>query len=255
MKSLRGFLRTKYLQRRLEQAPVVVDVTVPGAEVTVSFSVHTWFEYHNRAHGSYTGEPDMVEWLKNMLVPGDVFWDIGVNVGAYSILAAKLCPGAHVFSFEPFIPTFAHLWENIVLNDVATQVFPICAGLSDHTAPESLAVSDPRAGSSCHNVGGTDGVLQQGVLAARGDDLCKLFGLPAPTLLKLDIDGLEVEAVEGLREMLDAPSLRSMIIEVEEGRSEDPVQGMCEAAGFERMPNPLTESNGDTLNALFARAK
>ena len=167
-------------------------------EVTVSFSVHTWFEYHNRAHGSYTGEPDMVEWLKNMLVPGDVFWDIGVNVGAYSILAAKLCPGAHVFSFEPFIPTFAHLWENVVLNDVATQVFPICAGLSDHTAPESLAVSDPRAGSSCHNVGGTDGVLQQGVLAARGDDLCKLFGLPAPTLLKLDIDGLDPSIVPGV---------------------------------------------------------
>ena len=58
MKSLRGFLRTKYLQRRLEQAPVVVDATVPGAEVTVSFSVHTWFEYHNRAHGSYTGETE-----------------------------------------------------------------------------------------------------------------------------------------------------------------------------------------------------
>ena len=35
MKSLRGFLRTKYLQRRLEQAPVVVDATLPGAEVTV----------------------------------------------------------------------------------------------------------------------------------------------------------------------------------------------------------------------------
>ena len=156
MKSLRGFLRTKYLQRRLEQAPVVVDATVPGAEVTVSFSVHTWFEYHNRAHASYTGEPDMVEWLKNMLVPGDVFWDIGANVGAYSILAAKLCPGAQVFSFEPFIPTFAHLWENVVLNDVATQVFPICStrrpshwpGVTHGPVPLVITSEEPTACSS-----------------------------------------------------------------------------------------------------------
>jgi len=253
MKSLRGFLRTKYLQRRLEQAPVVVDATVPGAEVTVSFSVHTWFEYHNRAHGSYTGEPDMVEWLKNMLVPGDVFWDIGANVGAYSILAAKLCPGATAYSFEPFVPNFGHLWENIVLNAVTQQVFPVCVGLSNHTSPESLAVSDPRAGSSHHQVGRGGGVLQQGVLAARGDDLRTLMGLRGPTLLKLDIDGLEVEAMEGLKDTLSDPALRSLMIEVDEGRSEDPVQRICEGAGFRRVPNLLTRPEGSTFNALFTR--
>ena len=164
MKSLRGFLHRKRLERRLERPSVLVETAVPGTGVSVSFSVHTWIEYHHRARDSYTGEPDMTEWLKTTLQPGDVLWDIGANVGAYAILAAKLCPGARVFAFEPFIPNLSHLWENIVLNNVTAQVFPICAGLSNRTAPESLSVCDPRAGSAGHQVGETGGQLQQGVI-------------------------------------------------------------------------------------------
>ena len=253
MKSLRGFLHRIRLERRLERPPVLVETSVPGAGVSVSFSVHTWIEYHNRARDSYTGEPDMIDWLRTTLQPGDVLWDIGANVGAYSILAAKLCPGARVFSFEPFIPTFSHLWENIVLNGVTAQVFPVCAGLSNRTAPESLAVVDAHAGSAGHQVGETGGKLQQGVIAVRGDDLHTLFGLPQPTLLKLDIDGLEVVAVEGLRQTLRLPALRSLMIEVQAGKSEGPVQKACEEAGFQRVPNPQTQPTSDAFNARFAK--
>ena len=253
MKSLTGYLRTRRLDRRFSLEPLVMHAPVPGTGVTVSFSVHTWFEYHNRAQGSYIGEPDMVEWLKTALKPGDVLWDIGANVGAYSILAAKLCPGASVISFEPFIPNFAHLWENIALNGVTAQVFPVCAGLTDKTAPTALAVKDPRAGSAGHQVGQTDGKLSQAVIAARGDDLRTQLGLASPTLLKLDIDGLEVAAVEGLRETLRTPGLREVMIEIEQGKSEAPVQALCEAAGFRRVPNPLTVPTNGVLNARFVK--
>ena len=253
MKSLSRYLETRRLNRRFALEPIVIHSPVPGTTVTVAFTVHRWFEYHHRARDSYTGEPDMVEWLKTTLQPGDVLWDIGANVGAYSILAGKLCPGASVISFEPFIPNFAHLWENIVLNEVTAQVFPVCAGLTDKTAPTALAVNDPRAGSSHHQVGLTGGKLQQGVLAARGDDLRAQLGLASPTLLKLDIDGLEVAAVEGLRETLRAPGLREVMIEIEQGKSEEPVQKLCAAAGFQRVPNPLTVPTNGVFNAHFVK--
>jgi len=195
----------------------------------------------------------MVEWLSKTLRSGDVLWDIGSNVGAYSILAAKLCPQARVFAFEPFIPTFSHLWENIVLNEVTSQVFPVNVGLSDNTGPVSLAVNDPRAGSSQHQVGKIGGQLQQGVLAIRGDDLSVLLGIPAPTLLKLDIDGLEVEAMNGLRETLKKGTLREAMVEIEAGKSEDPVQQMFIDAGFRRALNPLTKPTNGVFNALFVR--
>lgn len=199
----------------------------------------------------------MVEWLKTALKPGDVLWDIGANVGAYSILAAKLCPGASVISFEPFIPNFAHLWENIVLNEVSAQVTPECVGLSDTTEPNALSIKDPRAGSAGHQAGQTGGQtggkLQQGVIAARGDDLRSKLALPSPTLLKLDIDGLEIAAVEGLGETLRTPGLREVLIEIEQGKSEEPVQKLCEAAGFQRVPNPLTIPTNGAFNARFVK--
>ena len=180
MPSLRGFLKRKWLESKLEQPPLVVDSPVPGAGLSVSFVVHTWYEYHNRAQGSYTGEPDMVDWLKTELHTGDVLWDIGANVGAYSLLAAKLCPGARVIAFEPFIPNFAHLWENVVLNRVTSQVHPVNIGLSDKSGLTVLGVNDPRAGSSHHQVGGEPGKAIQNLLAFSGDDAVAKLGLPAP---------------------------------------------------------------------------
>ena len=107
--------------------------------------------------------------------------------------------------------------------------------------------------SSEHHVGQTGGKLQQGVSAARGDDLCGLLSLPVPTMLKLDIDGLEVAAMDGFGATQRRPQLRSVMIEVKEGRSEDPVQRICDAAGLKRAPNPLTRPENGTFNALFER--
>lgn len=253
MPSIKGFLKTLWLKSRLEQPPLVVDSPVPGSAISIKFAVYTWFEFHNRAQGSYTGEPDMVEWLKSQLRPGDAFWDIGANVGAYSILAAKLCPDAKVYAFEPFIPTFSHLWENILLNGVSDRVQPLNLGLLDRNSPERLAVSDVRAGSSQHQVGGDGGVASQFVLAMRGGNVPDRLGLPFPNLLKLDIDGLEVEAVDGLEEVLRNSALRQAMIEVETGKTEEMVESLFQAAGFKRIPNPLTKQTNGVFNALFAR--
>ena len=49
MKSLSGFLRTRRLNRRFAIEPLVMHAPVPGTGISVSFVVHSWFEYHNRA--------------------------------------------------------------------------------------------------------------------------------------------------------------------------------------------------------------
>src|SRR3990172_8964826 len=125
--SISGFIRSQWLKWRLERPPVTVRQEVEGHEIKLS--VHNWVEYHNRAVLIYSGEPDMVVWLKQKLRTGDVLWDVGANVGAYSLLAAKLVPHAVIVAFEPYIPTFSHLWENITLNGLSRQVIPICVAL------------------------------------------------------------------------------------------------------------------------------
>ena len=161
------FLKTLGLKSRLEQPSLVVDLSVPDRGTSVKFSVHTWFESHNRAQGSYTGEPYIVEWLKLELHPGDIFWDVSANVGAYSVLAAKLCPGVQAYAFEPFIPTFSYFWENILLDRVRDRVFTLNLGPLNRTTPKRLAVNDVRAGSSQHQVGGKGVVASQFVISLR----------------------------------------------------------------------------------------
>ena len=62
-------------------------------------------------------EPFTVEWIERSIKPGDVFYDIGANVGAYSLIAAKVTGnGARIFAFEPSAATFHDLSRNILHN-------------------------------------------------------------------------------------------------------------------------------------------
>ena len=72
-------------------------------------------------------------------------------------------------------------------------------------------------------------------------------------MLKLDIDGLEVEAVRGLENTLRLPTLRAVMIEVESGKSEAPVLKLCEAAGLRHVYNPLTHPTEGVFNTRFSR--
>ena len=49
MKSLARYLETRRLNRRFALEPLVMHAPVPGTGISVSFVVHSWFEYHNRA--------------------------------------------------------------------------------------------------------------------------------------------------------------------------------------------------------------
>lgn len=251
MKSLSGYLRTRKLQARLEKPPVVVRRHVEG--VKILFAVHTWIEYHNRARDSYTGEPDTVAWIKKNLKPGDVLWDVGANVGAYSLFAAKVVPQSTVVAFEPYIPTYAHLWDNIVLNVCADRIVPVCMALSDHTSVDSLGISDPRAGSSQHVLGGKDFDLAQASISIRGDDLIPLFSFQKPNLVKLDVDGYEVHVVRGMTRLLEDRSLRSLIVEVDSGKTEQPVSDLLSRAGFERVSDSSAFSGVPAFNVVYER--
>ena len=74
---------------------------------------------------SVAKEPWTVKWIETFL-PGDVFYDVGANVGAYSLLAAKANDGAvPVVAFEPSAPTYHDLCVNIALNGCDEIVTPL----------------------------------------------------------------------------------------------------------------------------------
>jgi FkbM family methyltransferase len=165
-------------------------------------------------------EPFTIEWIHRNIGPGDVLYDIGANVGAYSLVAAKKPGGGpRVFSFEPSYATVATLCTNIVLNDVGRLVTPIPVALSRTTGMNALGLRNLEPGGARHAFGvhtpGDGPVLyEQPVMTFRLDDLVELLGLPAPTHIKLDVDGEELAVLEGASSTLSSPLLRSMLVEV-----------------------------------------
>jgi len=174
---------------------------------------------HHRAVTYATKEPETIEWLRKNLRDGDVFYDVGANIGLYSLYAAKLRPSCHVFAFEPESHNFGNLCGNLLLNRVEN-VTPCFFPLSSHEAFAPFYVYDLRAGGALHSLGRPsplqDGppLLTTGAIAATIDALVSRYGLPAPDLLKLDVDGNEEQILDGAAAVLASGSLRSILVEV-----------------------------------------
>lgn len=174
-------------------------------------------------------EPETVDWLQEMIRQGDVFYDIGANVGAYSLVAFFAAAGqAQVYAFEPSFSTYAQLCKNIFLNAAQGKIVPICTALSRYTQLVDFGYSDVRAGAARHGMGAELSrvdlslrpVFTQPVLAYRLDELVEQFGFEPPHLIKIDVDGYELDVLEGAVKTLAAPTLRSVLIEIDLSKPE-----------------------------------
>jgi len=163
-------------------------------------------------------EPFTVSWLES-LPKGAVLYDVGANVGAYSLIAALRPQGAlRVVSIEPGFASFAALCGNLVLNGTREAVVPLPVTLGDRDALGAFGYSDLAAGAALHAGGipATEPVAwTQPVLVQRLDGLVDRFGLPAPEHLKLDVDGAELAVLRGAGALLARPELGSVLVEVE----------------------------------------
>lgn len=169
-------------------------------------------------------EPETVAWIEANMRPGDVFFDVGANVGAYSFVADTVAAGrGDVYAFEPSYSTFAALVANVQLNRCGDRVRTLQVALSNVTKLETFNYSSTTAGAAMHGLGlpiNEDGLRfepahRQLVLAFRMDDLRAQFGIPVPNHIKIDVDGAELLVVEGARDTLGNPALRSLLIEID----------------------------------------
>ena len=80
---------------------------------------------------------------------GDVLWDIGANIGVYSLYAG-LNPGVRVVAFEPVANTYYVLNRSIALNHMQDRISALCIGISDRTGISRIFLRQAEAGSSGH---------------------------------------------------------------------------------------------------------
>jgi FkbM family methyltransferase len=192
-------------------------------------------------------EPFTVEWIERSFRSGQVFYDIGANVGAYSLIAAKTAPsGARIFAFEPSPGSFLDLSRNVALNDCTGTVTPLPLALWSRNEVLALAPGATVAGTASRPIvagAAEHDVSPYGVQASPDavpiigiplDDLVERFGLPAPTHAKIDTDGYELEVLAGAERTLARKEWESIHVELdrEETSRNDQVRRMLADAGF-----------------------
>lgn len=146
-----------------------------------------------RSGGLY--QRDLVALLRRQLASDAVAVDGGAHIGVISVLLASLCPGGHVYAFEPAPENLGHLERNLVANGL-TNVTIERRALYRDDGEITLAFDEAYPGGS--HIG--DGKTRVG--ATRLDTWARAQGLDRLDLLKLDVEGAELAVLDGAEETL-----------------------------------------------------
>jgi FkbM family methyltransferase len=186
-------------------------------------------------------EPWTVAWIEESMSAGGVLYDIGANVGTFSLVAAKVCARrGTVVAFEPGFASYSHLCGNIVLNRCEAIIIPVPLAVAGTCGLGSFRYLSLDPGQSRHDfkqeawdadTADTPKRYIQPVLSMTLDSAISTFALPAPNHLKVDVDGGEIEVLQGAAQTLANPALHSILIEIDESQT-DPVMAILDRSGY-----------------------
>ena len=150
-----------------------------------------------------TLEPPVQEALRRLLAPGAVFFDVGANVGFFTILGARLVgPSGRVIAFEPVPGCARAVARNIELNGFAhAEIREAAVGARGGTA--RLLVVGEASWSHLASTGRHADVREEiDVEVVSIDELVGAGAIAPPDVLKIDTEGAELQAIEGMRETI-----------------------------------------------------
>lgn len=247
----------------LERVSGTMIATVPIPDRTLHFYAPNPL-LQRRAAAILTKEPDLISWMEGFSKDA-VFWDIGANVGAFSLYAAART-GCRVLAFEPAAANFHVLARNIELNDLAARIDGYCLALSGSTRLGVLNLASAEMGASLSQFGapgetslywGGAPAGVHGMISFTVDQFIEQFEPPFPMHIKIDVDGLELSIIEGAKRTLRDSRLRSVMLELSISHQNERNHGIAlmKAAGFRCVSQgePQSTETESAANHLFVR--
>ena len=174
-----------------------------------------------RAETYFTKEPETIEWMETFK-EGDILFDIGANIGLYSIYAAKR--GTRVIAFEPESQNYAILNKNVYLNNLQDKIMCLNVALSNKDCLDYLYIPVFQTGSSINCFGKAinekdeefNPVFKQGAISYTLDTFLSHHRDYFPDHIKIDVDGIEPKIIEGAMNTIKDKRLKSLSIEINE---------------------------------------
>jgi FkbM family methyltransferase len=165
-------------------------------------------------------EPEETIWVKHLVKPGNTFVDIGSNIGYYSFIASAIVGDTgKVFSIEPHWGSMQSFKENIERCDIKN-IIPIQAGIGDCERQEELYECIDKLNGlkinscSCSRGLPTKGNQMRKIAITTLDKLAEYNHIDHIDFLKMDIEGMEVDAILGMDRLLSERKVNRMLIEI-----------------------------------------
>ena len=179
-----------------------------------------------RVQTLFSKERETIEWIDNFNSQEDIiFWDIGANIGLYSLYAAQKHKNIIIISFEPSTSNLRVLSRNISINKlynkIAINQFPLNEKKNSYVAmnePEFLEGWAMNAyGDPIDYEGKTFEAKQKyNLFGTNIDFLLDNKILEIPNYIKIDVDGIEHKILKGAEKYLNHQNIRSISVELNE---------------------------------------
>jgi len=171
----------------------------------------------------------------------DVMLDVGANIGIYSVLAAAR--GARCISVEPFPINIVELRHNIEANGLTDRIKVIEKAVGKAAETGRMAYSRDIAGIGAQNIQYSDRFRPDRkrpeitIQIETVDNLVERGEIPAPTFVKIDVDGDEANVFAGMEEVLRTMPPRLLMVETTpDTPTAFKIQFDLETSGFKHVP-------------------
>jgi len=210
---VRGFIimhqvLDRYLGNMLVKLDLLIRKTgILNSELRKGYLDHNGFKIHFGKEDSDQAafivtnndyETETREAIENILERGDVFVDLGANIGFFTLLAARIVgPEGKVFAFEPTPSTRKFLVKNVLENDFNDRVVIENYAISDRRSKAKFSVTAlSEYNSICVGEGGREGTIEVDTISL--DEYFLEKGMMRVDLIKMDIEGQELPAMRGM---------------------------------------------------------
>ena len=173
----------------------------------------------------FTREPETIEWINSFKEGGNkiIFWDIGANIGIYSIYAALKHSNIDVISFEPSTSNLRILSRNIAINKLEEKIKINQFPLSNKENKYSIFREEKFIEGTTYHMWGENFNFEGKTFAPANS--YKIYGtsinylldnkiLEIPDYIKIDVDGIEHLILEGSSKYLKDSKIKSLSIEL-----------------------------------------
>jgi FkbM family methyltransferase len=148
------------------------------------------------------GEEEVIEDMLTNTNKDDIFFDIGAAVGTYSCFVGKKIQNGNgrIVAFEPTKENYNRLKENVKLNSLESEATLLKIALSDENGTTQIFLQGEDTGQGGHSLV-TESETGSEVKMRRGDTLIS-EGQPSADVLKIDVEGAELQVLRGLQQTL-----------------------------------------------------